>query len=256
MSLSDVFVVSAAACLLTSCATGVDVTDEQFDELNNAIVADNSGSAAPVISDGSNAGNSAGSAGSSTGGSGGNSTVSPSDLGTGGNNVVAGPPLDGGDCESAVAPIALGECVEGGAISILYTDRSNGQSTNSEMTMNLSIQNSGGDFTLSDLVIRYWFTADGQSDFTAVVDYSSIESANVCVDFGNQQDSGFADIGFISGQSINGDGVREVQVRINAGGFAPLTQTNDFSFLSGANGASNDNISVYLQGVLVAGCEP
>lgn len=261
LSVAGLGAASLGAVVLTGCATGVDVTDEQFEELTSAVEANASGSVAPTIANGSNAdGSAAGSTNSSTNGStsgssGGNGTVNPNDI-DGSNEVIPSDPLTGGSCNGAVAPIALGECAPEGAISILYTDRSDGQSDNQKITMNLSIQNSGGDFTLSDLVIRYWFTADGQRDFTAFTDYSSIGKDNVCIDFGDQLNSGFADIGFTVSDSINGDGVDEVQIRFNASNNGNLDQSNDFSFLANANRAPNENISAYLGGILVAGCEP
>jgi hypothetical protein len=51
--------------------------------------------------------------------------------------------------------------------------------------------------------------------------------------------------------------VRELQLRFHSNPYATLTQTNDFSFLSGAAQlTANPNITPYLQNAQVGGCVP
>jgi len=50
--------------------------------------------------------------------------------------------------------------------------------------------------------------------------------------------------------------VEELQLRLHSSDYATLDQRNDFSFLKAASRAVDRNVSVYLAGELIAGCEP
>lgn len=247
--LSFVFAV-AAALGASGCANGVAVGDTEFEEIRAEVSA---GLAAPPGSIGTNNG--------TTGGN--NSTASDVSVSGDGidgigndSQVIPSPPLTGGNCNGATPPVAVGGCAQGGALSVTYTDNSSSASVD-QLRVSLGVQNTGADFNLSDLVIRYWFTADGNSGFTADIDYVSVGSqSDVCVNFGDAQGSGYADVGFTFNEPISGDGFDEVKVRIHTGGFDSLNQSNDFSFMGGADGVNNQNITVYLRGERVGGCEP
>ena len=176
----------------------------------------------------------------------------------GNGGTVQGPPPSGGSCNDLVSPSATGGCTDG-SVSVLYTNRSNAVAFN-QMTMTLGLENGGADFALTDLVLRYWFNADGQSNFTGEVDYASASGPDIrdstCVQFGDQLGSAFADIAFTAAETVGADGVDQVQLRIHTDDFAELDQSNDFSFLENGDGAANANITVYVAGTRVAGCEP
>ncbi len=258
------------ALAVSRCATGAAVSDEELAELEAAARAQGQGPAAPIISGGASPGGTAGGGsgqtpaagpggslsggGSSSEGAGGNLTVPPAEAGGGGGGVIESPPLSGGSCGGgAVAPTAVGGCSQTGQVSVLYSDTT-GSTDTDQLRMTLSVENAGPSFNLSDLVIRYWFTADGRSNFTGEIDYASVDG--VCVNFGDQQGSGFADVAFASSQTVGADGIREVQVRIHTSDYARLDQGNDFSFMAGAMQAANQNLTVYVAGERVAGCEP
>jgi hypothetical protein len=265
--------------MLAACATGVDVSDDELAEIC-AESGTNCGSAGSrSIGGGSggtggsfanNAGSTglgrAGSAGTSSNvgrggsgvGSGGSSTIGRA--GSPGGGAAGSPPISGGSCQSIVAPVATGVCAaSGGTVAITYSDT--GAGATNQIKMKLALANTGSDFNLNDLTIRYWFTANGESNFTGDIDYATLTGGadmkgSMCVAFGDQRGSQFADVAFTGGGSVGSTGIREVQLRIHTQNYAELDQSDDFSYSAGATNAPNLNLAVYLAGRLVAGCEP
>lgn len=265
---------SAWACALalgsavaSACATGVDVTEDELAEICSEPNTTCSGAA------GASVGSVGGSTGSGTGGSSNGGTFN-NNGGTGGslssnggtfNNTGGTGGTQGssgaGGTGSAV-PLAEGECLPTDDIVVLYRDRSSSASTN-EPSMVLQVQNPGGtSFPLSDLAIRYWFTADGTSNFTATIDYATLNgqgniNGGINVSFGQEFGSDYAEMTFTATDMVGAEGVRELQLRFHAEPYAPLNQANDFSFLSPASTATaNRNVTPYLRGSQVGGCVP
>jgi len=219
-----------------------------------------------------NAGTNSGLSGSANGGTssgsfgtGGNSGSNSTGGSSGSNNTggSSGSTSTGGTGGSGTTtPLAEGDCLDQSDVTILYRDRSNGAATTNEPTMVLAVQNSGADFDLTALTIRYWFTADGASNFTGNVDYAALDgqanlTSSVTVTFGMESGSNYAELGFSSGGTVNSTGVREVQLRFHSDPYSNMTQTNDFSFLSPASTpTANPNITPYLSGAQVGGCVP
>lgn len=246
-------------CCTFACATGVEVSDEEL----AALLAESQRGIGGSITSSVGQGGAGGSVTSPVGQGGTGAGVTPlgGQSGTGGSSAppigggggTPSPITPGGGCGSP-APTASGGCSSDTGIAVLYSDRSDSPSFN-QLTMALSVEGVG-DVSLQDLVLRYWFAADeGQADFVAEIDYAQIGKENVCVSFGNQLGQAFADIGFSGGAASDG-AVRDVQVRLHTPNYAPQDQSNDFSFAAGADGAANENITVYLSGARVSGCEP
>ena len=130
--------------------------------------------------------------------------------------------------------------------------------------MVLSVQNTAGaSFELSALAIRYWFTADGGSNFIPAVDYATLAGqgdikSSITVTFGEQFGSNYAEMKFAAGSgTVDASGVRELQLRFHADPYRDMDQTNDFSFLASATAATpNANITPYLNTEQVGGCVP
>jgi hypothetical protein len=78
----------------------------------------------------------------------------------------------------------------------------------------------------------------------------------MCVAFGDQLGSQFADIGFTGGGTVGPSGIPDIQIRIHTDGYAMLNQADDFSYVAGAAAEPNPNLAIYLAGELVGGCEP
>jgi hypothetical protein len=159
----------------------------------------------------------------------------------------------------------MGTCLASDQVLITYRDRSNGSATANEPTMVLGVENTGAAFTLSELTIRYWFTADGASGFTGDIDYSSVAggSGSVSVSFGEELGANYAELGFSGTESVGAEGVDEVQLRFHGNPYQDMSQANDFSFIPPnpsipppPDGIPNRNITPYVSGVQVGGCEP
>jgi hypothetical protein len=254
-----------AAAFACGCATGVDVTDEELDAICSDPVNRCTGSAPSA---GGSAGSGGGGFGGSTGGTfnaNGGSSGFPSNGGSG-TNAGAGGSLGsaGSGGTGGVQPLAEGDCLPTDDIVVLYRDRNNGAATTNEPSMVLQVQNAAGtSFSLSDLAIRYWFTADGTGSFMGTVDYATVNgqgniNGGIVISFGQEFGSDYAEMTFPTlTDSIGTEGVRELQLRFHSNPYATLTQTNDFSFLSGAAQlTANRNITPYLQNEPVGGCVP
>jgi hypothetical protein len=251
---------AAFAC---GCATGVDVTDEEFAAICASPNTFCSGVAGPAaggtggsssLGGNSNAGTFGASGG--TGGANGGTFSSPAG-GTGGTSGVSGTSGAGGT--GTTQPLAEGDCLPASDIVILYRNRADGASTQ-EPSMVLGVQNAAGaSFDLTDLAIRYWFTADGTSNFIPTIDYATVDQSSISVAFGQESGSDYAEMTFTGGGTIGAEGVRELQLRFHANPYQALNQTNDFSFLAGATSTpltANRNITPYLNGEQVGGCIP
>ncbi len=266
----------ALAAFACACATGVDVTDAELEEICSEPNV-NCGPGGPPVGAGGSASGTGGNpfsalggrsgstatAGSfNTGGRSGSGTVTGGSSGStssGGGSAGTGP-ISGGNCAAIASPVASGGCAEAATKTITYTDRSDAAASQ-QLSMTLRLNNTGGDFNLTDLVIRYWFTADGQANFTGEIDYATLGGGadlkpSMCVAFGDQLGSQFADIGFTAGGTVGPTGIPDIQVRIHTQNYANLNQADDFSYVAGAAAAPNPNLAIYLAGALVGGCEP
>jgi len=253
--------------LLLGCATGVDVTDEELaaicSEMNT--ICGNAGAAGSV--GGSTGGGVGGSASGGTFGTNGGTGSLPSNGGsqpTGGGTGGTTQGTSGSGGTGGSVPLAQGDCLDTDDILVLYRDRNSGALSTNEPSMVLQVQNPGGtEFPLSDLAIRYWFTADGTSNFTATIDYATLNGQNninggIDIAFGQEFGSDYAELTFPTlTDNVGAEGVREVQLRFHAEPYAPLNQANDFSFLStAATATANRNVTPYLGGTQVGGCVP
>lgn len=163
---------------------------------------------------------------------------------TGASDVGYGPPATGGCINESE--------VDGIELDVLYTDRP----VTSAISMVLAIQNSGSAFPLSDLVLRYWFTDDGLDVNIGQSDYASNNlTSAITFSFGVALGSNFADIGFSNPGDI-GDGIEEIQVRLHTANYTSLDRTNDFSYSAESTAVINRNITAYVDGIKVFGCEP
>jgi len=264
------------AALSSGCATGVDVTDDELAAIcsdpNNRCtgsVPGTGGTSGAVGNTGgtSNAGSGTGGTfNTGTGGSTNTGTGGSTNTGTGGttNTGTGGTAGTAGTGNTGPLPLAEGECLPQSYLTITYQDRTNGSTPDSEPSMVLGIQNPGGlSFSLADLTIRYWFTADGAGAFSGNIDYAQLgggqnglQSGDVSVSFGQEFGSDYAELAFSSTATVGATGVQEVQLRFHGNPYAPMDQPNDFSFISDADGVPNPNITPYVSGAQVGGCVP
>jgi hypothetical protein len=151
-------------------------------------------------------------------------------------------------------------CVETGSVGgfnteVFYTENVQNQS----IGMTLAIRNTGAAFNMNQLSVRYWYTPGTTQAFTFMCYYAQ-SAANatitddVSVTFGQNAVSAFAEV-TIDRADPMGTGINQIQLDLRANN-VNLLHTDDFSFVDGAMTALNPNISAYVDGVQVFGCEP
>jgi hypothetical protein len=255
------------ASLASGCATGVDVTDDELAEIcdsPNTFCGAGAGATGGGPGGSGTGGSISGRGGSGAGTFGFGGSTSTANGGTfSGNGGTTTSGVSGSGGTGAMQPLAEGDCLDTNDLVILYRNRAATASTN-EPSLVMGVQNtSGTTFDLSALTIRYWFTADGTSNFIPTVDYATLNgqgniSSSISVTFAEEFGSNYAQMSFASGAgSVDAQGVRELQLRFHADPYQAMNQANDFSFLASATALTpNPNITPYLNGDQVGGCVP
>lgn len=128
----------------------------------------------------------------------------------------------------------------------------------------IKLMNTGtNDIALSDVVLRYYYTIDGEKAQNFWCDWSSAGSANVTGKFVKMESvkaeaDYYLEIGFTSGAGSLAAGQSiEVQVRFSKTDWTNYTQTGDYSFSSSNSSYVDWNqMTGYIGGSLVWGVEP
>lgn len=128
----------------------------------------------------------------------------------------------------------------------------------------IKLMNTGtNDIALSDVVLRYYYTIDGEKAQNFWCDWSSAGSANVTGKFVKMESAKaeadyYLEIGFTSGAGSLAAGQSiEVQVRFSKTDWTNYTQTGDYSFSSSNSSYVDWNqMTGYIGGSLVWGVEP
>lgn len=116
--------------------------------------------------------------------------------------------------------------------------------------------------SLAELVIRYWFTAEGAEEFQQWCDYAAVDQRNVTLSV-RKLDAAVAgadhvvEVGFKQGTLQPGDSTGDIQVRIAAADWSGFDQSDDHSFDAAATTLTETGrITVTRQGKTVWGAEP
>ncbi|BCN30630.1 X2-like carbohydrate binding domain-containing protein [Anaeromicropila herbilytica] len=116
---------------------------------------------------------------------------------------------------------------------------------------------------LSDVTLRYYFTADGASAHSFWCDWSSVGTSNVQGAFITMKNSSstadtYLEIGFTSGAGTIAAGQSAfVQTRISKADWSSYSQANDYSFSAlNKTYASWNKVTAYINGSLQWGIEP
>lgn len=128
----------------------------------------------------------------------------------------------------------------------------------------IKLMNTGtSDIALSDVVLRYYYTIDGEKAQNFWCDWSSAGSANVTGKFVKMESAKaeadyYLEIGFTSGAGSLAAGQSiEVQVRFSKTDWTNYTQTGDYSFSSSNSSYVDWNqMTGYIGGSFVWGVEP
>ncbi|WP_437972570.1 cellulose binding domain-containing protein [Sorangium sp. So ce260] len=134
------------------------------------------------------------------------------------------------------------------------------------MSFEVRIRNTGDEsVALSDLTLRYWFTADVTgADLVAECDFASVTGncANVTRTFGEAsaaEADRYLELGFLAATGSLAPGATSglVQIRIHTDDYARMTQANDHSFdATMTTWTPSMQITVYHDGELAWGTEP
>lgn len=105
---------------------------------------------------------------------------------------------------------------------------------------------------LSELGVRYWFTAESTSPLQTWVDYTALGNQNVTtslqtVSLARPDADRYLSVGFApsAGALVAGANTGPVELRFNASSWQALTETNDDSYSAQANGGAWPNVTLY-----------
>jgi aryl-phospho-beta-D-glucosidase BglC (GH1 family) len=112
---------------------------------------------------------------------------------------------------------------------------------------------SGSSVNLSDIKVRYWFSAEGYVQSILSVDYAYVGGGNITGTFAKE----YLEIGFSSGAVADGSDSGEVQLRIEKSSHGYFIQSDDYSFdPSFTDWGASSKLTCYYKGSLVWGAEP
>lgn len=143
-------------------------------------------------------------------------------------------------------------------------NNSNSNETTNSLCPRFNIVNTGSDaIDVSNLTLRYYFTADGPQDECFWCDWSSLGNSNVKGKFVKMDEptdtaDTYLEISFTEGAgSIAPNTTAFVQTRFAKLDWTNFNQANDYSYNpNGSNYETNDKITVYYNDSLIAGMEP
>jgi endo-1,4-beta-xylanase len=138
--------------------------------------------------------------------------------------------------------------------------------TTQDIRAHYDIYNNGNSAQpLTELTVRYWFTADGSTSQTYACDYAQLGCGNIASKFvtmGQAKPTAdhYLEISFTGGTPIaaNGGHSGEIQNRFHDTNYqVTFTQTNDYSFDGTKTSYTPwDHVTLYRNGQLVWGVEP
>ena len=137
------------------------------------------------------------------------------------------------------------------------------QVVDNQLRLHLQVVNSGKTAVpLGELTVRYWFTADGATDFQHWCDYAWVDAKNVTrvvhkLDAPVNGADAYLEVGFAGGTLEAGGQSGEVQVRLAQHDWAAFDQGNDYSFdAQRTEFVAAPQVTLHRQGKLVWGSEP
>jgi len=187
----------------------------------------------------------------------------------GGGATGAGGATDAAGQAGAAGP-ADGDDAAEPEVKVLYTCRSN---DTGQASFVLDVTNEGSfSFALSDLSLRYWYTADPGKQQELDCDVANLGCTNIVTSADTPgpkfvavmppkpKANEYVEIAFKVG-AFALDPLLEtgqIQLRLHNQDFSPIVQTDDFSYDCSAMGtaAPSTKITAYIDGVLVWGNEP
>lgn len=174
-------------------------------------------------------------------------------------------PLGGHSTSVASQPIATQQSItpaaNQAALTLSYQSEMQNTQAN-ELKPALKLINTGtSPISLSDVTLRYWYTADGSQEEVAQCYYATIDCMHVRLNIVKMEPArtgadSYLEISFTGGTLAAGAHT-EIKLGIHKSGWMSFDQSNDYSFVGGTNGyGPNEKVGVYEKGVLVSGREP
>lgn len=126
-----------------------------------------------------------------------------------------------------------------------------------------TVTNTGGaTLNLSTVKIRYYFTADSVSSYQFACEWAQLGCGNVTGSVGalaapTATADHYLEVGFTGGSLAPGASSGDLQLRLNAAGWAPVNQQNDYSFnASQTSYGTSNTITLAVNGAIVSGTAP
>ncbi|WP_165872147.1 PKD domain-containing protein [Tenacibaculum sp. M341] len=145
------------------------------------------------------------------------------------------------------------------SIGLEYKD-GGGNATDNMVNPHLRIVNNGNEsVNYEDISIRYWFTSEGNNDLNFWCDWAQLGSQFVNGTFGILGGVNYLEVSFDAGAGALAASQNSgpIQGRLAKSNWSPFDETNDYSYNAAANSyQQNNNITLYLNGTLIAGTEP
>lgn len=160
------------------------------------------------------------------------------------------------------APNNSNDSTSSGELQIMYFNSITTSSSNTINPMFRLINYTKNNINLSDIRIRYYFTADSEIKQNFWCDWCSAGTSNV---FGNfiklktpkANADQYLEIGFRDDSGvIKPNETVEIQIRFSKDNWTEYIQSNDYSFNPSKEYLTSDKITLYLKGNLIFGKEP
>ncbi len=127
----------------------------------------------------------------------------------------------------------------------------------------LKVSNTGSTtLALSTVKIRYYFTIDSAPSYQYACEWAQIGCANLTGTIGTLSNptptaDHYLEVGFTGGTLAPGASTGDMQLRMNAAGWAPVNQANDYSFNAAQTSyGSTQTITLAVNGSIVSGTAP
>jgi hypothetical protein len=149
------------------------------------------------------------------------------------------------------------------SLEVLYKSGLTISETN-DIRAAINIKNTGKTpINLSDVVVRYWYTRDGDQEQKFSSPYAHVGSSNIIgvvkeIDEPVELADTYLEIRFTEDAGVLGANSQtgEIQFSIEKVDYEKFDQSNDYSYLEAKEFTANPNITVYVKSKLVYGDEP
>jgi hypothetical protein len=146
-------------------------------------------------------------------------------------------------------------------LKLAYLNASPGLANNQIHPLFQLTNTGSGLLTLSDVTLRYWYTADSSQQQKVDCDYATIGCENVHTALMQMNPAlptadTYLEVSFAA-VTLTANSTTQIQLRIHRTNWTNYNQSNDYSFMADAiTYSANQHIGVYYKGALVSGNEP